>query len=133
MPRSGRFTPRVETCYALYRRQLEGYYSYLMYRISTLELFLSFCLFVCKFLARQPPVGQCILIQEFSRSHTTTHRSRQDCSGIVISPSPRPLPDNSHDRHPCPRVGFDPTISAGERPNTYVLDREATGTGSMAL
>jgi hypothetical protein len=27
-------------------------------------------------------------------------------------------------------VGFEPTISAGERPQTYVLDREATGTGT---
>ena len=29
-----------------------------------------------------------------------------------------------------PPVGFEPTISAGERPQTYVLDRAATGTGS---
>ena len=28
-----------------------------------------------------------------------------------------------------PRVGFEPTISAGERPKTYALDRTATGTG----
>jgi len=28
-----------------------------------------------------------------------------------------------------PTVGFEPTISAGERPQTYVLDRAATGTG----
>ena len=26
-------------------------------------------------------------------------------------------------------VGFEPTISAGERPQTYALDRAATGTG----
>jgi len=30
---------------------------------------------------------------------------------------------------PPPRVGFEPTISAGERPQTYALDRAATGTG----
>ena len=30
-----------------------------------------------------------------------------------------------------PRVGFEPTISAGERPKTYALDRAATGTGKM--
>ena len=29
-----------------------------------------------------------------------------------------------------PWVGFEPTISAGERPQTYALDRAATGTGS---
>jgi hypothetical protein len=28
-----------------------------------------------------------------------------------------------------PLVGFEPTISAGERPQTYVLDRTATGIG----
>ena len=28
-----------------------------------------------------------------------------------------------------PTVGFEPTITAGERPETYVLDRTATGTG----
>jgi hypothetical protein len=28
-------------------------------------------------------------------------------------------------------VGFEPTISAGERPKTYSLDREATGTGVL--
>ena len=30
-----------------------------------------------------------------------------------------------------PRVGFEPTISAGERPKTYALDRAATGTGAL--
>ena len=28
-----------------------------------------------------------------------------------------------------PPVGFEPTISAGERPQTYALDRAATGSG----
>ena len=28
-----------------------------------------------------------------------------------------------------PPVGFEPTISAGERPQTYALERAATGTG----
>ena len=28
-----------------------------------------------------------------------------------------------------PPVGLEPTISAGERPKTYALDRTATGTG----
>jgi len=29
-----------------------------------------------------------------------------------------------------PPVGFEPTIPAGERPQIYVLDRAATGTGN---
>ena len=28
-------------------------------------------------------------------------------------------------------MGFEPTVSAGERPHTYTLDREATGTGGI--
>ena len=28
-----------------------------------------------------------------------------------------------------PPMGFEPTISASERPQTYALDRAATGTG----
>ena len=28
-------------------------------------------------------------------------------------------------------VGFEPTISAGERPKNYVLDRAAPGTGPI--
>ena len=37
---------------------------------------------------------------------------------------------NTHNRQTSmPPVGFDPTISAGERPQTYALYRAATGTG----
>ena len=32
-----------------------------------------------------------------------------------------------------PPVGFEPTISAGKRPQTYALDRAATGTGFYIL
>ena len=32
-----------------------------------------------------------------------------------------------------PLVGFEPTTSAGERLQTYVLDRAATGTGKASL
>jgi len=30
-------------------------------------------------------------------------------------------------------VGFKPTISVGERPQTYALDRAATGTGYVVF
>jgi hypothetical protein len=39
------------------------------------------------FLAQQPSVSHGLLIHEVSRSHTTTHHSRQDSSGRVISSS----------------------------------------------
>ena len=32
-----------------------------------------------------------------------------------------------------PPVGLEPTIWAGERPQTYALDRAATGTGDIAV
>jgi len=38
---------------------------------------------------------------------------------------------NTHNKHPCPSAGFEPTISAGERPQIYALVREATGTGDV--
>ena len=37
------------------------------------------------------------------------------------------------DKHPCPRAGFKSTISAGEQPQTYPLNRAATGTGSSVV
>ena len=41
---------------------------------------------------------------------------------------------NTHNRQTSmPPVGFEPTISAGERPQTYALDRAATGTGTLPL
>ena len=37
---------------------------------------------------------------------------------------------NTHNRHTSmPPVGFEPTISSSERPQTHMLDPEATGTG----
>ena len=37
---------------------------------------------------------------------------------------------NTHNRQiSMTPVGFEPTISAGERPQTYAFDRAATGTG----
>jgi hypothetical protein len=76
------------------------------------------------FLASQPSVDQGLLIHEVSRSHTTTHHSRLDSSGRVISSSQRPLPDNTlhSPQTSMPTVGFEPTISAGKRPQTYTLD-----------
>ena len=41
---------------------------------------------------------------------------------------------NTHNRQiSMPPVRFEPTISAGERPQTYALDRAATGTGLILL
>jgi hypothetical protein len=55
----------------------------------------------------------------------------------VISPTQKPLPDNKHNTHNRKTsilpVGFGPTISAGERPQTYDLEPAATGTGAFII
>jgi hypothetical protein len=87
-------------------------------------------------LARQSLLGQGLLIHEVSRSHTTTHHSRQDFTGRVISSSLWPLPDNtkhSQQTTSTPPVGFESKISTGERPQTYALDRATTGTDSNSF
>ena len=47
------------------------------------------------FFGAQPPVGNGLLVHEVSRSHTTTHYSRYDSSGRVISSLQTPLPDDT--------------------------------------
>ena len=72
-----------------------------------------------------PPVGQGLLIHEVSISHTTT--SLDGWSGRRRDLTTH----NTHNRQPSmPQVGFEPIISAGERPQTYALDRAATMTSS---
>ena len=65
-----------------------------------------------------PTVGQGLLLHEVSWSHTTTHHSRYDSSGRMISPSQRPLPDNTQhsQQTSMPPLGFETTISADEPP-----------------
>ena len=93
-------SPRSNSCY--------GWYLYLLLLLLLLLLFL----------AQQPPVGQGTFIHEVSTSHTTTHHRRYDSSGRGISSSQRSLPDNTQHSHrstSMPPVGFELTISAGER------------------
>ena len=81
-------------------------------------------------------MGQGLFIHEVSRPHTATHHSRYDSSGRVISPTQRPLPDNTQHTQQTnihAPVGFEPTISAGGRPQTHALDCAVTGTGNCLL
>ena len=81
------------------------------------------------FVALRPNAGHGLLILEVSRSHTMTHHSPLD----EWSDRRRDLYLTTHNTHnrqiSVPSVGFKPTISAGELPQTYALDRAATGTG----
>ena len=82
------------------------------------------------FLRYSPPVG--LLIHEVSRSHTrrtTVGRTPLD----NWSARRRDLYLTTHNTNRKASmfpVGFEPTISAGERPQTNALDRAATGNGS---
>jgi len=82
-----------------------------------------------------PSMGHDLLILEVSTSHKTTHRSRWNSSGWVISASQRPLPNKTQhsQRTSLPPAGFELTISARERPQTYDLGRVATGTGCVYI
>jgi hypothetical protein len=58
----------------------------------------TICTGYCKvslFWRDSPPMGQGLLIHGVSRSHITTHHSRQNSYGRVINSSQRPLPDNT--------------------------------------
>ena len=59
------------------------------YTYSALPVFSFFSV------ALRPNAGHGLLIHEVSSSHTSTHHSRWDSSGHVISASQRPLPDNT--------------------------------------
>ena len=81
--------------------------------------------------AQQPPVGQSLLIHDVSRSRTTTYHRLQDSSGRVISPTQRPLPENTQhsQQTSITPVGFERTIPASQRPQTHALDRADTRIG----
>jgi hypothetical protein len=84
--------------------------------------------------ALRPNSGQDLLIVEVSArnsliGHTTVGRTPLD----ERPASRRDLNLTTHNTNNrqtfIPSARFEPTISAGERPQTYALDRAATGTG----
>ena len=97
------------------------------------------CLFTLRhfffFVALQPNEGYDLLIHEVFLDYT--QRRTTVCMTPLDEWSARRrdlylTTYNTHNRQTSmPPVGFEPTISAGERPQTYVLDRAATGTGTL--
>ena len=82
---------------------------------------------------------QWALASSFTRSVFLDHTRRHTAVGRTPlderSARRRDLYLTTHNIHnretTMPPVGFEPTISAGERPQTYALDHEATGTGFL--
>jgi len=92
--------------------------------------------FVCLFIfgATDPPSGP---EPPHSRGFYITHNNVPQSVGLlwtsdrlVAETSTWQHTHNTHNRQTSmPPVGLEPTISAGERPQIYALDRAATGTG----
>jgi len=84
-----------------------------------------------------PLVGQGLLIHEMIFNHTqrrTTVGRTPPNDWSACRKELNVITHNTHNRQTfMPPVGFEPKISAGEQPQTYVLDRVATGTGSFVL
>jgi len=96
---------------------------------------ITFSLFV--FWRGSPLVAQGLLIHEVSRSHT---QRRTTVSRTLLdewSARRRDLYLTTHNIHnrqtSMPPVGLERTISAGERSQTYALDRTAPGSGLLFL
>ena len=78
----------------------------------------------------QPLKGQSLLTVEASRLHWDTSSSVE-----LLWTSNQPVAETTTWQHTTlttnvhAPVGFEPTISAGQRPQTYALDRAANGIG----
>ena len=72
-------------------------YLFIQQAVQCFHIFLRpFNIFFFFAVALRPNAGHGRLIHKVSRSHTTTHHSRQGSSGRVISSSQSPLPRNTH-------------------------------------
>ena len=97
----------------------------------TRSLSLSLSLFFF-FMARQPPVGLAssfwMTFLDHTQRRTTFGRTPLD-EWSARRRDPYLTTHNTHNRQTSmPPAGFEPTILAGKRPQTYALDRAATGT-----
>ena len=116
-------------------RPLQGSLGVKVLRLkSELETY-NFIYFVCFPVALRPQRGPG---PPHSRGFQITHSDASHSAGLlwtgdqlVAETSTGQHITLTTDKHPCPPVGFEPTISAGELPQTYALDRAATGIGAF--
>ena len=102
------------TVYVLKILELQRYFLHLVGNESN-----SWCknVFVC-FLAQQPPPSQWPTVGITPPDQWSARRRDPYLTTHTTLTT---------DRNTCPPVGFEPTISAGEPPMIYALDRVATG------
>jgi hypothetical protein len=88
---------------------------------------------------QKPNWGLCCLIIQISRSHTIRHIQRHPVELLCTSDQPvaEAATYTTHNQHKrrtsMPLAKFEPAISATKRPQTYALDRTATGIGAPKL
>ena len=97
---------------------------------------LSVCLFVCLFVCFWRESPQWAMASSFTRF--LNHNDAPQSVGMFCTSESvrrRDLYLTTHNTHNCQTsmspVGFEPTTPTGERPQTYTLDRTATGTGKI--
>ena len=81
-------------------------------------------------------MGQELLIIEALLSHSgTPHSVGVLCTGYQPDEGTSVSQHRTlkRDRHPCPQVGFEPTITESKRPQTHALDSATTGNGIWAI
>jgi len=86
--------------------------------------------------ALRPNAGHGLLILEVSRSHNDASQSvgrLWTSDQLVAETSTWQNTTLTTDKHPCPPVGFELTISAGERLQTNALDRALLGPADVRL
>ena len=98
-------------------------------RVSWIFMSLKGTLFVRFWHDSQWAMASSFTFPDHTQRRTTVGRTPLDewsarCRDLYLTTH------NTHNRQTSmPPVGFEPTISAGERSQTYALDRAATGTG----
>jgi hypothetical protein len=68
--------------------------------------------------------------------HNQTHRTRDNASGKVISPSLKPPPDNTQQFQKTniqPTMEFEPVIPVSKRLQNHAFDRVTTGMMMMMM
>jgi len=87
---------------------------------------------ICLILARQPPEGRGLLSHEVSRTQWCTTAVRIPLDEWSARRRDLYLTTHRYQNRQTsmPPVGFEPTISAGARTQTYALDCAITGTGN---
>jgi len=110
-----------------------NFYVGLYYTGKTYILYIYIYIYICTTTPQWAKASLFARFQDHTQRRTTVGRTPLD----EWSVRRRDLYLTTHNTHnrqtPMPSMGFEPTISVGERPQTNALDRAATGTGIQII